>query len=146
MAVYKALRTESAVQFVETARKLAICTRKNCIKINFKLTATGKVLKRMTKESVRAMKRKLEKFKKWNENGREVVINGERITKKFTLADACAAYASWRSHMLKGDNYYRVKRMDERFRKLFGVNPANKKEWKEVFACTELETQLRVHC
>lgn len=116
------------------------------LKINFKLTATGKVLKRMSKESVRAMKRKLEKFKKWNENGREVVINGERITKKFTLADACAAYASWRSHMLKGDNYYRVKRMDERFRKLFGVNPANKKEWKEVFACTELETQLRVHC
>lgn len=41
MAVYKALRTESSVQFVETARKLAICTRRNCIKMPKRLTFFG---------------------------------------------------------------------------------------------------------
>lgn len=32
--------------------------------------------------------------------------------------------------MLKGNNYYRVKRMDEPFEKLFGVNPGNRIVWK----------------
>ena len=41
MAVYKALRTESNVQFVETARKLALCTRRNCIKMPKRLTFFG---------------------------------------------------------------------------------------------------------
>lgn len=41
MAVYKALRGESTVQFVETARKLAIHTRKYCLKMPKRYTFFG---------------------------------------------------------------------------------------------------------
>ena len=41
MSVYKALRGDSPVQFVETARKLAIFTRKNCLKMPKRYTFYG---------------------------------------------------------------------------------------------------------
>lgn len=41
MSVYKALRGESTVQFVETARKLAIHTRKCCLKMPKRYTFFG---------------------------------------------------------------------------------------------------------
>ena len=41
MSVYKALRGESGVQFVETARKLAVHTRKCCLKMPKRYTFFG---------------------------------------------------------------------------------------------------------
>ena len=41
MSVYKALRGDSPVQFVETARKLAVFTRKNCLKMPKRYTFYG---------------------------------------------------------------------------------------------------------
>nr|DAQ15846.1 MAG TPA: hypothetical protein [Caudoviricetes sp.] len=37
MSVYKALRGDSSAQFVETARKLAVHTRKCCLKMHVSL-------------------------------------------------------------------------------------------------------------
>lgn len=41
MAVYKALRGESSVQYVETARKLAVHTRKYCLRMPKRYTFFG---------------------------------------------------------------------------------------------------------
>ena len=41
MSVYKALRGDSSVQFVETARKLAVHTRKCCLKMPKRYTFYG---------------------------------------------------------------------------------------------------------
>ncbi len=41
MAVYKSLRGESSVQFIDTARKLAVHTRKYCLKMPKRYTFFG---------------------------------------------------------------------------------------------------------
>ena len=41
MAVYKALRGESSIQYVETARKLAVHTRKYCLRMPKRYTFFG---------------------------------------------------------------------------------------------------------
>jgi hypothetical protein len=87
------------------------------LKTKFLLTETGKVLRKMSRASIRAMKRKLYIFKKW-------VISG-----KFTLLDVRTAYESWRGHMRRGDSYNAVARVDKYFRFLFGFHPNDKDKY-----------------
>lgn len=119
------------------------------LKVRFRLTNTGKVVRRMSYDSVKTMHRKLKKFRKWHERGRYVKIRGRSVRKEFSLADICRAYASWRSHMARGHNYWQVNRMDAFFHRLFGFHPCDKEAWRTVFerkegiTCTELETMLQ---
>ena len=100
------------------------------LKVRFRLTTSGKVVRRGNRESIRIMRRKLKKFKDWLDHGRVVHIHGETARKAFPLQDICSAYASWRSHMAKGHNYWRIKRMDDYFMDLFGLDPRNKGAWR----------------
>jgi len=49
------------------------------LQVRFKLTETGKVLRKMSYETIKKMRRKLKKFKLWNEVGRVVKIGGKFI-------------------------------------------------------------------
>lgn len=64
------------------------------LKTKFILTDTGRVVRKMSRPSIRAMKRKLFIFRKWVDSG------------KFTLEDVRTAYESWRGHMRRGDSYH----------------------------------------
>lgn len=88
------------------------------LKTKFILTETGRVLRKMSRASMRAMKRKLFKFRKWVEEER------------FTLEDVRTAYDSFRGHMRRGDSYKAVQRMDLYFKHLFGFHPNDKTKWR----------------
>jgi hypothetical protein len=94
------------------------------LKTKFVLTGTGKVLRKMSRASLRAMKRKLYIFRKWVDSG------------KFTLEDVRVAYESWRGHMRRGDSYKAVARTDEYFKYLFGFHPDNKNKYRRPVQCT----------
>jgi hypothetical protein len=88
------------------------------LKTKFLLTDTGRVLRKMSRASMRAMKRKLYKFRKWVEEER------------FTLDDVRTAYNSFRGHMRRGDSYKAVCRIDQYFKHLFGFHPDDKSKWR----------------
>lgn len=88
------------------------------LKTKFILTSTGKVLRKMSRAGVRAMKRKLRKFKRWLDEDR------------FTLEDVRAAYESWRGHMRRGNSYKALCRVDAFFKHLFGFHPDDKSKWR----------------
>lgn len=88
------------------------------LKTKFILTETGRVLRKMSRASMRAMKRKLFKFRKWVEEDR------------FTLADVRSAYESFRGHMRRGDSWKAVRRIDNYFKRLFGFHPNDKTKWR----------------
>lgn len=94
------------------------------LKTKFILTDTGRVIRKMSRTSMRAMRRKLFIFKKWVDSG------------KFTLEDVRTAYDSWRGHMLRGDSYLAVARADKFFQHLFGFHPNNKSKWRTDDLCT----------
>lgn len=100
------------------------------LKVRFKLTETGKVVRKMNYESIKSMRRKLKKFKDWNVNGRKIFINNKHIIKPFPLSDICSSYSSWKAHMKRGCNYWAVRRMDNLFESLFGINPNNREQWR----------------
>lgn len=105
------------------------------LQIRFKLTETGKVLRKMSFESIKKIRRKLKKFKLWNIEGRVVKIAGKLVRRVFPLSDICSAYESWRGHMKRGNSFHAVERMDLYFKKLFGFHPNNKIEWRKAL-CT----------
>lgn len=89
------------------------------LQIRFKLTETGKVLRKMSFESIKKIRRKLKKFKRWN-------IAGKFVRRVFPLSDICSAYESWRGHMKRGNSFHTVERMDLYFKKI---------EWRKAL-CT----------
>lgn len=105
------------------------------LQVKFKLTETGKVVRKMSFETIKKMRRKLKKFKLWNEAGRLVAIGKKVIRKVFSLADICKTYGSWRGHMKRGDSFRALARMDNYFKSLFGFHPSNKTKWRAAI-CT----------
>lgn len=105
------------------------------LQVRFKLTETGKVLRKMSFESIKKMRRKLKKFKAWVTNGRLVKLQNKTLIRKFTLGDVCRAYESFRGHMLRGNSFHVIQRMDLYFEKLYGFHPNNKNKWREAL-CT----------
>lgn len=71
------------------------------------LTETGKVIKRIRRDSKKRLKRKLKKFKPLYENG-------ER-----TRFDIAEAYGAWKAHASHGNCYYLTQDMDVLFNKIF---------------------------
>ena len=114
-------------------KKLSECFK--ILQIRFKLTETGKVLRKMSFESIKKIRRKLMKFTRWNIEGRVVKIAGKLVRRVFPLSDICSAYESWRGHMKRGNSFHAVERMDLYFKKLFGFHPNNKIEWRKAL-CT----------
>lgn len=77
------------------------------LKIKYKLTETGKIQERISKESVTRQRRKLKKF-------RELMDAG-----KMSFADVRCSYDSWKGGVSHYDSYNVVKSMDKLFDELF---------------------------
>lgn len=105
------------------------------LQVRFKLLETGKVLRKMSYESIKKMRRKLVKFHRWNVEGRVVMIGRKPIRKEFSLSDICKAYGSWRGHMRHGNSFHAIQRMDKFFKRLFGFHPNDKTKWRAAL-CT----------
>lgn len=105
------------------------------LQVRFKLLETGKALRKMSYESIKKMRRKLKKFRRWNAEGRTVIIGGKEIHKEFPLSDICKAYESWRGHMRHGNSFHAIQRMDSYFKRLFGFHPSDKTKWRAAL-CT----------
>lgn len=79
------------------------------LKREYCLTSTGKILVRNTNESFRRMRKKILKLKR----------------KNLPFEDILEGYKSWRGSLIKLGNYYRLRKTDRFFKKIF------KKEIKE---------------
>lgn len=104
----------------EIATQLGIrLSEKKCIIIPFRhhafhflkmrifLTETGKIVMKINKRCVKAMRRKIKIFCTWVQKG------------KLTYADAYQSYQSWRAHARRCNSYRTVKNLDEYFRRVF---------------------------
>lgn len=79
------------------------------LKINNRVTETGKLIKKPWHKSIVRMRRKLKKFKRMIKTGKT----------KITPYDVQCSYSSWKSHM-KGLHAYRtIRNMDELYQRLF---------------------------
>ena len=70
------------------------------LKTKFFCTETGKVVRKINKNSAVRMRRKMKTFNRWIEN------------KKMTKEQAINSYCSWKGHMKRGNSYTVLKRMD----------------------------------
>lgn len=78
------------------------------LKTKFKLTETGKVVRKMNRKGTRKMREKLKKFRARMDAG------------TMTEEDIRTAYESWRGHMRRGNSWRVLRRMDRFYESLFG--------------------------
>lgn len=81
------------------------------LKARHLLTSTGKVVRRLSRDSITRQRRKLKKFAR-------IVKDGS-----LTVEDAATAYGSWRGYALHRGGKRTVRTMDKLFRELFSVTP-----------------------
>lgn len=81
------------------------------LKARHLLTSSGKVVRRMSRDSITRQRRKLKKFA-------IKVRNGE-----MTVQDAATAYGSWKGYALHRGGKRTVRNMDKLFLQLFGEQP-----------------------
>lgn len=91
------------------------------LKMRVKLEESGKVTMKLSRQSIRAIRRKLDIFRQWVTDG------------KMDFEDAAQSYQSWRAHAKRCDSYDTLQAMDERFAKLFAAELAAR---KLKFPCT----------
>lgn len=91
------------------------------LKMRIRLEPNGKVVMKLSRNSIKAIRRKLQIFRFWVDEGR------------FSAEDAFTSYQSWRSHAKRCDSYRTLHSMDCYFVKLFQKELA---ERKEKFKCT----------
>lgn len=91
------------------------------LKMRVRLEPNGKVVMKLSRNSIKAIRRKLHIFRTWVDNG------------KMSFDDACASYQSWRSHAARCDSYKTVHSMDLFFVSLFEKELA---EADNKFKCT----------
>ena len=77
------------------------------LKIKYSLTETGKVIERISKDSVVRQRRKLKKLRRLLDEG------------KVSFADVRCSYASWRGGVQHYDSYTIIRNMDKLFDELF---------------------------
>lgn len=77
------------------------------LKTHYRLTETGHVVKRPSRDSITRQRRRLKKFKRLLDNG------------DLTFEEVRKSYASWRGSLLDRDSYRTLINMDKLFDKLF---------------------------
>lgn len=78
------------------------------LKIRFTLTASGKVVKRLCRQNITRMRRKLKKYKKFVQNGR------------MSIDDVYTSFVSWRGHAKRCNSYKTIQSMSALYDELFG--------------------------
>lgn len=91
------------------------------LKMRIKLEDSGKVTMRLSRKSIRAMRRKLAIFRRWVDDG---TMDAE---------DAIQSYQSWRAHAKRADSYRTLEAMDARFVQIFAEELRVR---KKKFPCT----------
>lgn len=79
----------------------------NFLKVRYTLTKRGKVICKLSRNSIKAIRRKLKIFRKWLNEG------------KFDIEDICTSYQSWRGFAKKKNATHTLMTMDRFFVKLF---------------------------
>lgn len=80
------------------------------LKVLLTLTSTGKVTRRMARDSIVRQRRKLRKFAAKIQAG------------YMTIAEVANSYASWKGHAIRRGGTMAARQMDKHFKALFGVN------------------------
>ena len=91
------------------------------LKMRVRLEPTCKVVMKLSRNSIKAIRRKLKIFRGWVDNG------------KMSPEDVFISYQSWRSHAARCDSFKTVHAMDLYFVNLFEKELA---EWDKKFKCT----------
>lgn len=91
------------------------------LKMRVRLEPNGKVVMKLSRNSIKSIRRKLKIFRNWVYEG------------KMSEEDAFSSYQSWRAHAARCDSYKTVHAMDLYFVKLFEKELA---EWDKKFKCT----------
>lgn len=78
------------------------------MKVKYRVTKTGKIVKRLTRKGIIRMRRKLKKFKRKMDRG------------EITIRNVYDSFQSWRAHAKVADSYRTVKNMTKLYIKLFG--------------------------
>lgn len=90
----------------------------NFLGFHFYVTETGKVVQKLLPKSKKNIRRKMKKMKKLLDEG------------KCTFKACRESYNGWRAHAQRGDTYYLLREMDERFNDLFKEYIQKEKEEK----------------
>lgn len=118
---------ELGIQLNEKKTKIVKLSRGfTFLKTRFILTDTGKVVKKLCRESITRERAKLKKFAKLTEEG------------SMTYAQVREAYQSWRGYAGQKDAYKTIRRMDILFNRLFI------KEWVYVPQIPEHSEERRI--
>ena len=96
------------------------------LKMRFKLEESGKVSMRISRKSTKAIRRKLDIFRKWLDEGR------------IDFKDVLTSFNSWRAYAVRCNSYNTVRAMDERFCTLFAPELAAQ---RKPFKCTMKATK-----
>nr|UWG90087.1 MAG: MatK/TrnK amino terminal region [Bacteriophage sp.] len=96
------------------------------LKMRVTLEESGKVTMKLSRKSIKAMRRKLHIFRRWVDEGK---LNPE---------DVFQSYQSWRAHAKRCNSYNTLRAMDERFTTLFEPELAAR---KKAFRCTMKATK-----
>lgn len=91
------------------------------LKMRFSLKPSGKVVMKVSKKSIKAIRRKMAVFRKWVTAG------------KISAEDAFQSYQSWRAHAKRCNSYTTLYNLDRHFVKMFAPELAVR---KRVFPCT----------
>lgn len=78
------------------------------LKLRFRLTETGKVVVKPGRKTIRVVRRKMKKLRRWLDDG------------KMPFSDVQASYQSWRSYVMHCSSNRTLYNMDAFFIKLFG--------------------------
>lgn len=96
------------------------------LKMRVTLEESGKVTMKLSRKSIKAMRRKLNIFRRWVDEGK---LNPE---------DVFQSYQSWRAHAKRCNSYDTLRAMDEKFTGLFEAELAAR---KKRFPCTMKATK-----
>ena len=91
------------------------------LKMRVQLVPGGRVVMKLSKTSIKSIRRKLKVFRNWLDEG------------KIGFEDVCTSYQSWRSHTLRCDSYKTLHKMDQLFVNLFWAELAVR---DKKFKCT----------
>lgn len=98
------------------------------LKMRIKLEESGKVTMRLSRKSIKAMRRKLAIFRQWVDNG------------TMDVEDAIQSYQSWRAHAKRCDSYRTLEAMDIKFVQIFEPELRTR---KKKFPCTLRATKTK---
>lgn len=96
------------------------------LKMRVRLMENGKVVMKLSRKSIKSIRRKMDVFRRWLDEGR------------MEPEDVFQSYQSWRAHAKRCNSYDTLRALDERFVRMFAVELAAR---NKPFPCTMKSTR-----